>query len=152
MNKTLITFFTVLFCLTSSVGYSQNIVCKKTGFTCPEIDIRELIYRDGNFYKKFTDILFTGEVTGKQKGSMNNGKREGTWIFYYDNGQLRRKGNFKNGNQEGSWVSYHDNGQLNFKGNYKNDKREGSSFTYNKYGIVLKEYSGTYKNGKKISD
>ena len=41
MNKTLITFFTVLFCMTSSVGYSQNIICEKTGYDCPEIDFKD---------------------------------------------------------------------------------------------------------------
>ena len=73
INKTLITFFTVLFCLTSSIGYSQNIICEKTGYSCAEIDFKELILRDGDYYKKFSEVPFTGKVTGKKIGSFKNG-------------------------------------------------------------------------------
>ena len=38
------------------------------------------------------------------------------------------------------------------KGNYKNDKKEGSWVIYKYDGSVDKVNSGTYKDGKKISD
>jgi antitoxin component YwqK of YwqJK toxin-antitoxin module len=38
------------------------------------------------------------------------------------------------------------------KGTHKNGKREGVWVGYNKDGTVDKEYTGTYKDGKKISD
>ena len=125
MNKTLITFFTILFCMTSSVGYSQNIICEKTGYTCPEIDIKDLVERDGLHYNKFSDVPFTGKVKGKTQGSMKNGKKDGSWIGYFDNGQLHYKGDYKNGKREGYWV-------------WNNS--------------VMSGWTGTYKNGKKISD
>ena len=125
MNKTLITFFTVLFCLTSSVGYSQNIICEKTGYGCPEIDFKELVLRDGLHYNKLSDVPFTGKVKGKTQGSMKNGKKDGSWIGYFDNGQLHYKGDYKNGKREGYWV-------------WNNS--------------VMSGWTGTYKNGKKISD
>ena len=65
MKKTLITFFTLLFCLTSSVGWSETM--------------DDLVERDGVHYKKFTQVPFTGEVTGKEQGSFKNGKKEGFW-------------------------------------------------------------------------
>ena len=107
MNKTLITFFTLLFCLTSSVGWS--------------LTKDDLVKRDGVHYKKFSDVPFTGEVTGQIQGSFKNGKRDGSWIGYYDNGQLMYKGNWKNGKREGSWVSYWNSGKLKDKGIYKNN-------------------------------
>ena len=125
MNKTLITFFTILFCMTSSVGYSQNIICEKTGYTCPEIDIKDLVERDGLQYNKFSDVPFTGKVKGKTQGSMKNGKKDGSWIGYFDNGQLHYKGDYKNGKREGYWV-------------WNNS--------------VMSGWTGTYKDGKKISD
>ena len=125
MKKTLITFFTVLFCLTSSVGYSQNIICEKTGYTCPEIDFKDLVERDGLHYNKFSDVPFTGKVKGKTQGSMKNGKKDGSWIGYFDNGQLHYKGDYKNGKREGYWV-------------WNNS--------------VMSGWTGTYKDGKKISD
>ena len=151
MNKTLITFFTVLFCLTSSVGYSQNIICEKTGYGCPEIDFKDLVLRDGDYYKKFSNEPFTGKVNGEEQGSLKNGNREGSWVRYFDDGQLESKGNYKNGKKEGSWVWYFENGQLFYKGDYKNGSREGSWVYYKKDGTITEELSGTYKDGKKIS-
>ena len=59
-------------------------------------------------------------LTGKTKGSFKNGKRDGSWLSYWENGKLQSKTNHKNGKPEGSWVSYHLNGQLRDKGQYKN--------------------------------
>ena len=56
------------------------------------------------------------------KGYCNNGKEEGPWVQYYDNGQLYWKGEYKNGKKEGPWESYNDDGQSDeFTGTYKND-------------------------------
>ena len=88
----------------------------------------DLVERKGLYYKQFTDVPFTGEVTGDKQGSFKNGKKEGTWVRYWNNGQLMYKGNFKNGQFEGYWSDY----------NYD--------------GTVYKEWTGTYKDGVKISD
>jgi len=77
-------------------------------------------------YKKFTDVPFTGKVTGRGRGKLKNGKREGLWVFYWDNGQLNSKGTYKNGKEEGFWVGYNDD------------------------GTVWEEYTGTYRNGKLV--
>ena len=138
MNKTLITFFTVLFCLTSSVGWS--------------LEYKDLVYRDGLYYKKFTEVPFTGEITGKKTGSLRNGKQDGSWTSYHTNGQLDSKGNYKNGMVVGSFISYHDNGQLMTKGEFKNGKSDGSWVGYKQDGTLWKEFTGTFKNGKRIAD
>jgi len=39
-------------------------------------------------YKKFADVPFTGEVTGEHQGRIKNGKKDGPWVYYHDNGQL----------------------------------------------------------------
>ena len=68
MKKILITFFIVLFCLNSSVSWS--------------VKLYELVERDGIYYKKFSDIPFTGKIESRKIGTGNykNGKREGFWI------------------------------------------------------------------------
>ena len=84
----------------------------------------DLVERDGLYYKKFTDVPFTGEVEGKWKGSIKNGKREGTWVYYWGNGQLWKKGDYKNGKREGTWVYYYRDGSKNTRsGVYRNDKK-----------------------------
>ena len=136
----------------------------------------DLVKRGGLYYKQFTDVPFTGKVTGVEQGSIKNGERdgawvsyhkngqlfvksywknfkqEGAWIAYYENGQFWFKTNYKNGKLEGTAVFYHENGQLSAKGNWKNSKTEGAWISYDKNGTVNKERTGTFKNGKKISD
>ena len=51
------------------------------------------VIRDGLYYEKFTDVPFSGEIDeGLERGEFEDGKREGPWVGYYDNGQLYRKG------------------------------------------------------------
>ena len=136
----------------------------------------DLVERDGLYYEKFTDVPFTGEVTGVEQGSFKSGKkegawvkydyagqlfskghykkgkREGTWAYYCPNGQLWLKGNRKSGYKEGTWVEYYCDGDLWEKGNFKNDKKEGAWVSYNEDGTADKEYTGTFKDGVKISE
>ena len=112
----------------------------------------DLVKRDDLYYEKFTDVPFTGKLTGRLQGSFKTGKREGAWVSYRENGQLMYKENFKNDKKEGAWLHYWDNGQLSDKGNNKNGKQEGAWAAYNKVGTLDQEFSGTYKEGVKISD
>ena len=114
-----------------------------------EVTFADLVERDGLYYKKVTEVPFTGKVTGLQQGRFKNGVMEGPWVSYHENGQLLSEGAFKNGKTEGPWVYYWDNGQLGSKGDYKNGKREGPWVDYNRDGTVDEENTGTYKNGVK---
>ena len=105
MNKTLITFFTILFCLTSSVGWS--------------LELKDLVERDGIYYKKFSDVPFTGKITGQYQGTFKNGKINGSWVSFFDNGQLMHKGNYKNGKKDGYWFMYYEDGGVMHKSYYK---------------------------------
>ena len=140
------------------------------------VTIGDLVKRDDLYYEKFTDVPYTGKVTGEEQGSFKNGVKDAAWIGYWSNGQLYYKGNYKHGVPEGAWVYYYENGQLDFKvgmkdgmsegtrvsyyengqlkskGGYKNHLREGAWFEYNSDGTVNKPWTGTFKDGWKISD
>jgi antitoxin component YwqK of YwqJK toxin-antitoxin module len=137
MKNILITFFTVLFCMTSSVGW---------GVTLDDLYIVEgkSNYR---YYKKFTDVPYTGKITGKHQGYIKNGREEGFWISYWKNGRVFSKGSRKDNHKVGDWIYYWDNGQFRNKVNYINGKEEGYVIEYWKNGKVWKK--GTYKNGKR---
>ena len=85
--------------------------------------MNDLVKRNGLYYKKFSNVPFSGVTTGQTQGTLKNGKWDGSYVSYYDNGQLNYKLTFKNNKAEGASVHYHKNGQLWTKGNYKNDKR-----------------------------
>ena len=131
----------------------------------------DLVKRNGLYYKKFTDVPFTGEVEGNKQGSFKDGKKEGSWATYWDNGQLRSKGaykngtkdgfcqfywmygrirdegSFKNGTKHGMWVGYWEkNGSLQYEQNYKNDQEDSYKF-YWENGQLGTE--GIYLNGQK---
>ena len=112
----------------------------------------DLVKREGTYYKKFSEVPFTGQVGGIEQGSLRNGLREGYWVRYHENGQLKYKGSFKNGKAEGSSVAYYEGGQLFYKGDYKNGKDEGYWVGYFKDGRVMTSLTGTFKDGVKISD
>ena len=47
----------------------------------------DLVQTEGLFYKKFTDVPFTGVVDeGPELGAFKNGKREGPWVEYNKDG------------------------------------------------------------------
>ena len=55
----------------------------------------DLVNRDGLYYRNFTDVPFTGKI-----------------VDYHPNGQLRKKETHKDGKKDGLWVFYGENGQL----------------------------------------
>ena len=107
-------------------------------------------YKNGKKEGAWVSYYDNGQLD--DKGKYKNGKQEGAWVRYHYNGQLRVKANNKNGKKEGDWVWYHDNGQLAQTSTFVNDKVEGRQSSYNRYGTVNKEWTGIFKNGKKISD
>ena len=140
-----------------------------------EVTFDGLVYREGLFYKSSADVPFTGIVTkGGQQWTFKDGKAEGPYVSYHDNGELSSKGTYKNGERDGPWVTYHIsgklllketlkngeregpweyyfvNGRLREKGTYKNGKREGVWVDYDKNGTVNETLTGTYKNGVKV--
>ena len=98
--------------------------------SCPSwgLTYNDLVKRDGFYYKKFSDLPFTGEIEGRFQGKFKNGKKEGYWVRYWENGQLWMKGSYIDGKREGYWV------------------------TYKMDGTVYKFVTGTFKNGVKVSN
>ena len=66
----------------------------------------ELAFGGGLYYKKFSKVPFSGEITWKSRGKIKNGKKEGLWIEYDDNGRLLSKDNYKNGNKDSPWDKF----------------------------------------------
>jgi antitoxin component YwqK of YwqJK toxin-antitoxin module len=90
------------------------------------LELGDLVERDATSYEKFTNVPFTGEVTGLEQGGFLNGKREGLWVSYYRGGQLLWAGSFLNGKREGFFVRYW------------------------RDGTVDASWTGTWKNGEKV--
>ena len=77
---------------------------------------------------------------------LKDGKKDGFWEVYFNNGQLHFSGNYKIGKLDGFWQWYHKNGQLETKGNYNNGKKDGfweSFYPNGQFGG-----KGNFKDGK----
>ena len=126
----------------------KGLLCETTGMGCPEsVDAKDLVERNGVYFKKFTEVPFTGKTTGKTQGSFRNGKKHGPWVSYHDNGKLESKGTHKDGNQHGPWNEYHKNGKLKSKGTYKDGNQHGPWVHYWENGQLF--YKGTNKYSTK---
>ena len=95
-------------------------------------DWDDLVRREGIYYKKSTDVPFTGKVTGKDpeynrktQESFKDGKWDGPYVSYHYNGQLWEKYSYKDGKVDGPFVSYWDNGKLQSEGTLKDGKEVG---------------------------
>ena len=99
--------------------------------------MNDLVVRDGIYYKKFSEVPFSGKITGNTQGSFRNGKKHGPYVQYHNNGQLWSKGDYKDGKAVGPWVGYWENGQISTKETYKDGKRDGPWVSYNKDGTKL---------------
>ena len=122
MKTLAIRSLTILFFLTTSTALSETV------------STSDLEKRSGIIYKKLSNTPFSGSVNSKS-----------------DDGYLFKK-TYKNGEVVGPYESYHKNGQLWFRGSFKNGKYEGRWESYYSDGRLNQKYTGTYKNGKKISD
>jgi antitoxin component YwqK of YwqJK toxin-antitoxin module len=106
----------------------------------------DLVEREGLIYKWFTNVPFTGEVTGQEQGPFKDGVKDGPWVEYWENGRLKRKGDYTDGDLDGPWVYYHDNGQLWTKGDLKDGELDGPWVEYHENGQLWSERD--WKDGK----
>ena len=82
-------------------------------------------------------IFFNQDYKNKivQKGYYKDGKKQGQWIIYYPNGNIKSKITFKDNKPYGPAEIYYPNGQLSEKGFWKINKWIG-------------DYQYYYSNGK----
>ena len=46
----------------------------------------DLVERNELYFKKFSNVPFTGKISGIDSGRIKNGKKSGEWLYYYKNG------------------------------------------------------------------
>jgi hypothetical protein len=91
-----------------------------------EYDINNINYRYDGYIKKFSDEKVNGKVFQMiddiqvPLGKMKNGKKDGLWTGWDDNGQKKSKGTYKDGKMDGLWTLWYDNGQKMYNGTFKN--------------------------------
>ena len=119
------------------------------------IDDETLIEEGGLKYHPETKELYSGDVFknylgGKTEyeGSYKNGKQDGKWTYWWENGQKGAEETYKDGKEEGLWTEWHENGQKWIEATYKDGERVGKWTLWYKNG--QKHEEETYKDGELI--
>jgi antitoxin component YwqK of YwqJK toxin-antitoxin module len=96
-----------------------------------------------------TVVMYYENGQKENEGIFKNGKREGFWTEWYENGQQKIVTNYKtrkNGKEDGHWTGWYENGQKMEEGNFKNGKREGFWTYWDENG--QKKLEKHYKDGE----
>jgi len=85
--------------------------------------------------KAYTGKCFTKYESGKigMGGSYINGKMDGDWIWWYENGQKKRYTQYKEGSKNGKSIYWYKNGVKKSEIIYDNN-RNIRQISYNKKG------------------
>jgi antitoxin component YwqK of YwqJK toxin-antitoxin module len=86
-------------------------------------------------------------------GEFKEKKRDGKWIYYYENGNVWSEGFFKDGKSDGKRTTHYEDGKIFYEGYYKADRRVGVWKFYNEKGTQVKsvDYSKESEKGLKHS-
>ena len=119
------------------------------------IQIDEIVKRDDTFYRKFSNIPFSGHIesyhpNGQLKivGDLLDGKKVGNWIEYYLSGIKKSEGQFANGKKDGAWLYYFLNANIKEKQFFIDGHKDGLWEKFDVHGTVVQTES--YQNGKWI--
>ena len=113
-----------------------------------------------NIIEKIKYQQFDRNGQKEEEGTYKDGKMNGLWVYYYENGNIKVEGHFKDGNgadvsdftgipqngRVGNWDFFYESGVLSQKARYKNGVLEGLYNVWWENGI--KKEKGYYKNGK----
>ncbi len=109
---------------------------------------------------KLVSTYYRKDGTKLSEGNKKDGKQDGLWTYYHENGNIKGKGNFLSGDggnvsevsgiprngRNGIRKFFYEEGQKDLEGTYKNGKRDGQWTKWYENG--KKESEGTFKDGK----
>jgi antitoxin component YwqK of YwqJK toxin-antitoxin module len=80
---------------------------------------------DGKPIKEGSFVLYGVGGNKLLEGIYRDGKQNGEWTMWYENGQRAAVDHYRDGVQNGSHTSWYANGGKAIEGNYRNGKRDG---------------------------
>ena len=92
------------------------------------------------------EVQFYANGTKKYSGEFADGKKDGKWTFWFEDGKVWSEGYFKENKRWGKAKVYHKTGNLYYSGTYTNGKKDGDWKFYNKEGALMNK--ATFDMGK----
>ncbi len=101
------------------------------------INYTDIQNRKQGLWIKFND----GEDKLLEQGQYSSDQKDGLWVSYYPNGQVKHKITYKNGKAIGLAQFYYDNGIISEEGIWHVDHWQGSYKFYNKNGRLAYDWN-----------
>ncbi|HKR07487.1 MAG TPA: toxin-antitoxin system YwqK family antitoxin [Bacteroidia bacterium] len=94
-------------------------------------------------------VYFEGTEKVSQSVEYKNGKKNGWWLEFYENGNPKVKSRYVNDTLQDSSLYYYKNGKFSDIQVFKNGKREGCWKKFNESGMLYSEinFKNNYKEG-----
>ena len=87
-----------------------------------------------------------GQVASE--GMLRDGRPDGLWKTYYENGQLKSIGKRTDFLLDSTWVFFSEVGDTSLIVNYKRDLKNGPRFTFGKDDIVMEPFVNDVRQGE----
>ncbi len=104
-----------------------------------------IITMEGKKEGEWTYFNENGSV--KAKGHYTGNLETGHWIYYSEAGKKEQTGEYRNGKFEGLWTWFYDNGSVKREEEFYNGKEEGNYTEYDEAGNVIA--GGKYYDGER---
>jgi antitoxin component YwqK of YwqJK toxin-antitoxin module len=128
--------------------------------SCQSGTIKEVVehYENGNpklerYYQNNNDkpvlikeIYYHENGNKRIEGAINEGKREGVWMFWFEHGSLWREVNYSKGTPDGIAKAYHENGALFHQGTFLQGEKHGEWSFFDVEGKLVNQL--TFEKGK----
>jgi len=100
------------------------------------ITTSDSVIKTGEYIKHYKNGVI------EMRGLMKDGKREGLWKSWYDNGSPWSETTFSNGIKDGKTTTWYENEQKRYAGFYKDDKESGKWTYWDEKGkvVTIKDY------------
>lgn len=122
----------VIVCFSGTSGYAQ---------TAPNVtDAENLKQGQWNIFGKDQKLPGYGPEQLVEKGFYKDGRKEGKWTKYYNNGRVEHELTFKYNKLEGHAIFYYRNGKKKEEGDWKKNRWVGDYKYYYKNGNVRNDW------------
>lgn len=101
---------------------------------------------DGKPVKDGIFILYGAGGAKMLQGNYHDGRQEGEWTMWYENGRRASLDHYRNGVQNGLHTSWYANGTTSIEGEYHDGKREGVWTSWDPTGLTNRKQ--VYSDGK----
>jgi len=154
MKKLLISVLLITTSFTTYAGSQLDFTLSDFCYQQPNVQDRGGIYYFPNEKEGITtsSLCVYKDLYGQYMSEVElvNGKFDGKFIRWWENGQQHQEKNYKDGLLDGKWTDWWSDGRVFFKKNYKDGKKDGKQTHWDENGQIVIEV--IYKDGEILDE